>query len=147
MQTFSPTVDRIGAALKALRQTHRHDAQSEDKLSLGANCLHVVTAQLAEAGLPGEDLQPLIDLEASLRQIIAQMRGESVANRHKQRPPSEILLARGAPVIDPRRSANISTLRARLRRSPPTSGCHACSMSGSGTAGGSKDNAKVPATY
>ena len=65
MQTHSPTIDRIGAALKALRQTHGH-AQSEDKVSLGAKCLHVILAQLTEEGVPQEDLQPLNDLEASL---------------------------------------------------------------------------------
>src|SRR3990172_11792860 len=93
MQTLSPSVDRIGAALKALRQTHGHDAQSEDKISLGAKCLHVIIAQLTEEGLPQEDLQPLIDLEARLRQLMVQTQGESVANRRKRRPPSESLLA------------------------------------------------------
>ena len=34
MQTLSPSVDRIGAALKALRQAH---AQGEDKLRSGSN--------------------------------------------------------------------------------------------------------------
>ena len=47
MQALSPSVDRIGAALKALRQTHGHDAQSDDKLALGAKCLHAITVQLA----------------------------------------------------------------------------------------------------
>ena len=100
MQTLSPSVDRIGAALKALRQTHGHDAQSEDKISLGAKCLHVIIAQLTEEGVPQEDLQPLVDLEANLRQLMTQMQGESIANRRKRRPPSESLLARGAAVID-----------------------------------------------
>jgi hypothetical protein len=58
MQTLSPSIDRIGAALKALRQTHGHDAQSADKISLGAKCLHVVIAQLTKEGVPQEDLQP-----------------------------------------------------------------------------------------
>jgi hypothetical protein len=100
MQDLSLSVDRIGAALKALRQTHGHDAQSDDKLALGAECLHAITVQLAEEGLPSEDLQPLIDLEASLRQIIAPTQTESVANRRKRLPPSESLLARASAVID-----------------------------------------------
>ncbi|MEX1061270.1 MAG: hypothetical protein WED13_09660 [Methyloceanibacter sp.] len=100
MQTLSPSVDRIGAALKALRQTHGHDAQSEDKISLGAKCLHVIVAQLTEEGLPQEDLQPLIDLEAKLRQLMVQAQGEDVANRRKRRPPSDIFLARASAVID-----------------------------------------------
>lgn len=100
MQALSPSVDRIGAALKALRQTHGHDAQSDDKLALGAKCLHAITVQLAEEGLPSEDLQPLIDLEASLRQMIAPTQTESVANRRKRLPPSESLLARASAVID-----------------------------------------------
>jgi len=100
MQALSPSVDRIGAALKALRQTHGHDAQSDDKLALGAKCLHAITVQLAEEGLPSEDLQPLIDLEASLRQMIALTQTESVANRRKRLPPSESLLARASAVID-----------------------------------------------
>lgn len=99
MQTHSPTIDRIGAALKALRQTHGH-AQSEDKVSLGAKCLHVILAQLTEEGVPQEDLQPLNDLEASLRQLMAQTQGSGVANRRKRRPPSESLLARSAALID-----------------------------------------------
>lgn len=100
MQDLSLSVDRIGAALKALRQTHGHDAQSDDKLALGAKCLHAITVQLAEEGLPSEDLQPLIDLEASLRQMIALTQTESVANRRKRLPPSESLLARASAVID-----------------------------------------------
>jgi hypothetical protein len=100
MQTLSPSVDRIGAALRALRRTHGHDAEREDTLSLGAKCLHVIVAQLAEEGVPQEDLQPLIALEASLRQLMSQTQGAGVANRRKQRPPSEVLLARGAAVID-----------------------------------------------
>lgn len=100
MQTISPSVDRIGAALKALRQTHGHGGQTEDKTALGAKCLHVIITQLAEEGVPQEDLQPLIDLEASLRQLMARGQGESIANRRKWRPPSESLLARGAAVID-----------------------------------------------
>ena len=100
MQALSPSVHRIGAALKALRQTHGYCAQSEDKTLLGAKCLHVIIAQLTEEGVPQEDLQPLLDLEANLRQLMAQTQGECIANRRKRRPPSESLLARGAAVID-----------------------------------------------
>ena len=52
MRTLSPSVDRIGAALKGLRQTGTHGAQSEDKLTLELKSLHAVTAQLAEEGFP-----------------------------------------------------------------------------------------------
>jgi hypothetical protein len=50
--------------------------------------------------VPPEDLQPLSDLEARVRRFMAQTQGPSVANRRKQRPPSDLLLARGAAVID-----------------------------------------------
>lgn len=56
---------------------------------LGAQCLHVIITQLAEEGLLQEDLQPLINLEASLRRPKAQAQGGSAANRRKHRPPSE----------------------------------------------------------
>lgn len=100
MQTLSPSIDRIGAALRALRRTHGHDAEREDTLSLGAKCLHVIVAQFAEEGVPQEDLQPLIALEASLGQLMSQTQGTGAANRRKRRPPSDALLARGAAVID-----------------------------------------------
>src|SRR3954464_402852 len=100
MRTLSPSIDRIGAALKALRQTRGHGAQSEDKLTLGLKCLHAVTAQLADEGLPKEDLKPLLDLEAKLRQMSAPAHSETVSNRRKRRPPSEVLLARVSALID-----------------------------------------------
>lgn len=59
-----------------------------------------MVAQLAEEGVSQEDLQPLSDLEARVRQFMAQTQGKGVANRRKQRPPSDLLLARGAAVID-----------------------------------------------
>jgi hypothetical protein len=59
MQTLSPSIDRIGAALKALRRAEEH-APDDDKIALGAKCLHVVIAQLTEEGISQEDLQPLI---------------------------------------------------------------------------------------
>ena len=97
MRTLSPSVDRIGAALKALRQTR---AQGEDKLTFGIKCLHAVTAQLADEGLPKEDLKPLLELEARLWQMIAPLHSETVSNRRKRRPPSEVLLARVSALID-----------------------------------------------
>ena len=98
MQTLSPSADRIGAALKAVRRTQAQGATGDDKLALGTKCLHAVIAQLSEEGLPQEDLQPLIELEAILQKMKAQAQG--VANRRKRRPPSEILLARASAVID-----------------------------------------------
>ena len=38
-------------------------AQGEDKLAFGLKCLHAITAQLAEEGLPKEDLKPLLELK------------------------------------------------------------------------------------
>jgi hypothetical protein len=103
MQTLSPNLDRLGAALRALRQTHDHD--SEDKAALGAKCLAVVVSQLAQDGLAQEDLQPLIDLEACLRDRRKtggrQTEGrEGAANRRRGAAPSEAVLARVAAVID-----------------------------------------------
>jgi hypothetical protein len=100
MHTLAPSMDRLGAALRALRQVHAREPEGEDKTLLGAQCLHVIITQLAEEGLLQEDLQPLIDLEASLRQPKAQAQGGSAANRRKHRPPSESFLARVAAVID-----------------------------------------------
>jgi hypothetical protein len=100
METISPSVDRIGAALRALRRAHESDQPGNDPVALGAKCLHTVVAQLAEEGVPQEDLQPLSDLEARVRQFMAQTKGQGAANRRKQLPPSDLLLARGAAVID-----------------------------------------------
>ncbi len=100
MRMLSPPVDRIGAALKALRQARAHGVQSQDKLTLGLKCLHAVTAQLAEEGLPQEDLKPLLDLEPRVRQTLSPLHSETVSNRRKRRPPSEILLARACALID-----------------------------------------------
>jgi hypothetical protein len=99
MQTLTPSIDRLGAALRALRQTHER-GPSEDKTSLGTNCLHALIAQLGEEGLPQEDLQPLIDLETYIRQLKAQGQSEAITNRRKRQPPSDALLARAAAVID-----------------------------------------------
>ena len=100
MQTVSPSVDRIGAALKALRRAHGSDAEGQDLVALGAKCLGAILDQLAEEGIPQEDLQPLRYLEVRLHELMTQSRGQGVANRRKQRPPSDVLLARGAAVID-----------------------------------------------
>jgi hypothetical protein len=100
MQTSSPTIDRIGAALRALRRAYGPESDKKDSLPLGAKCLGAVVAQLAEEGLPQEDLQPLVELEARLEQLMAQSQGQGIANRRRQLPPSELLLARGAAVID-----------------------------------------------
>ena len=100
MQTVSPSVDRIGAALRALRRAHESDEPGNDPVALGAKCLHAVVAQLAEEGVPVEDLQPLSDLEARVRKLVGQAKGQGAANRRKQLPPSDLLLARGAAVID-----------------------------------------------
>jgi len=100
MQTSSPTIDRIGAALRALRRAYRPESDNDDSLPLGAMCLGAVVAQLAEDGMPQEDLQPLVELETQLQQLMAQAQGQGVANRRRQLPPSELLLARGAAVID-----------------------------------------------
>ena len=62
MQTLSLNLDRLGNALRALRQSH--DPSNKDKASLGVDCLALVIRQLAEEGLPKEDLQPLVELEA-----------------------------------------------------------------------------------
>ena len=45
MQSLSLNLDRFGAALKALRQTH--DPDPENKIGLGVKCLTVLIHQLA----------------------------------------------------------------------------------------------------
>jgi hypothetical protein len=101
MQTLSPTADRIGTALKALRLAHAQSPESEDKLDLGIKCLDTVIAQLSEEGVPAEDLEPLAVVDALLRRMKAEDRSQSaVANRRRGRPPSETLLARASAVID-----------------------------------------------
>jgi hypothetical protein len=100
MRTLSPSIDRIGAALKALRQARVHGARSEDKLTLGLECLRAVTAQLGEEGLPKEDLKPLLDLETRVRKTLTPLHSATLSNRRKRRPPSEVLLARASALID-----------------------------------------------
>jgi hypothetical protein len=98
MQTISPSADRLGAALRALRQTHTQDG--DDKASLGAKCLHVVIAELAAEGVSQEDLKPLADLEAFLASLKTQGDGETRRNRRRGSSPSSIFLARIAAVVD-----------------------------------------------
>jgi len=62
METLSPSSDRIGAALRALRRAH--SAEAGDQTSLAIKCLQAVIAELAADGVSAEDLQPLADLEA-----------------------------------------------------------------------------------
>ena len=50
MQTLSPSVDRLGAALRALRQAYASLPDTGDKTVLGTKCLHVLIAQLAQEG-------------------------------------------------------------------------------------------------
>jgi len=100
METLSPTVDRLGAALRALRQAYAGGPDTGDKTALGAKCLHVLIAQLAQEGVPQEDLQPLVDLETSIEALKSQAQGQGSANRRRRKPPSDILLARLAAVID-----------------------------------------------
>ena len=98
METPSPSVDRIAAALRALRQTQ----DAGDTTSLGLKCLRAVIAQLAGEGIPPEDLQPLVDLEAHLdgAKQSAQSEPETLRDRRHSSAPSSTLLARAAAVID-----------------------------------------------
>ena len=100
MQTLSPSVDRLGATLRALRQAYAGGSDEGDKTALGAKCLHVLIAQLAQEGVPQEDLQPLVDLEAGIEALKSQTQGQGSANRRRRKSPSDILLARLAVVID-----------------------------------------------
>lgn len=100
METLSPSLDRIGAALKALRHAHARDPGGDDETALGLKCLHAVVAQLAEDGLAPEDLRPLTDLEEKLRQAGQGAPGAPRVERRKGRPPSEVFLARVAAIID-----------------------------------------------
>lgn len=98
--TLPPSIDRLGAALRALRQAYAPRPDSEDKTSLGTKCLHVLIAQLAEEGVPQEDLQPLVDLQTGIEALRARAQGEGTANRRRRKPPSDPYLARMSAVID-----------------------------------------------
>lgn len=103
-------MDRLGAALRALRQTYSGQGSEAD---LGAKCLAVVLNSLAEEGLAPEDLAPLRALADSVQQApraaaAQQASGPAAApekpaveaERRKRRPPSDALLARVSAVID-----------------------------------------------
>jgi hypothetical protein len=108
MQMPPPPVDRLGAALRALRQAYAGGSATEDKTALGAKCLHVLIAQLAQEGIAQEDLQPLIDLETGIEALKSQAQEalkpqaqvDSAPDRRRQRPPSDMFLARVAATID-----------------------------------------------
>jgi hypothetical protein len=91
-------MDRIGAALRALRNAQAPG--DEDETTLGLKCLHAVVGQLAEEGLAAEDLKPLADLDALLRGRGGQAAGAKQSERRKGRAPSEVFLARVAALVD-----------------------------------------------
>lgn len=100
METVSPSANRIGAALRALRDTHT--AEDGDIAALGAKCLRAVITQLAADGVRAEDLQPLVELQDHLG-TVKQKRQQSpleLRDRRHGSSPSPILLARAAAVID-----------------------------------------------
>ena len=100
MQAPPGHLDRLGARLRELRlrQTH-HATNGADRLLLGAECLSAVVRGLAEEGLPREDLQPLLDLAAELRELVPAAAAMS-AERRAGRPPTDAMLGRVAAVID-----------------------------------------------
>jgi hypothetical protein len=105
--TLTPNAERLSAALKALRLTHDHDGKPDDKKDLAVKCLRVVLAQLFEEGVPQDELQPLIDLQAELMQKPQELMQKpqetgAPAGRERRRGtgPSETLLARASAVID-----------------------------------------------
>lgn len=100
MEATSPSADRIGAALRALRRTHSDDPG--DKAALGLKCLQAVIAELVSDGVSPEDLQPLTDLQPLVAE--PKVSSASAPDRRRDRrhssPPSPILLARAAVVLD-----------------------------------------------
>lgn len=108
MEAASPSADRIGAALRALRETHTPN--DGDAAALGAKCLRAVIAQLGADGVSQADLQPLADLAAQVGKdkdahaapkAVEPKAPESVGyERRHGLSPSPILLARAAAVID-----------------------------------------------
>jgi len=114
MEAHSPSADRIGAALRALRRTHSDDAG--DAAALGLKCLQAVVAELAADGVSAEDLQPLADLQGRLARrqsdSAGSVSGPSAAPTSSAAPigtkrdrrhgtaPSPTLLARAAVIID-----------------------------------------------
>ena len=116
METLSPSSDRIGAALRALRRAH--SAEAGDQTSLAIKCLQAVIAELAADGVSAEDLQPLADLEALVAggahaaaspspspspapsPSPSSNAAETKRDRRHSSAPSETLLARAAVLID-----------------------------------------------
>lgn len=93
-------LERLGARLRELRlrQPH-HAANCSERLLLGAECLSAVVRGLAEEGLRREDLQPLLDLAAELREHIPPAALAAPETRGAM-PPTDAMLARVAAVID-----------------------------------------------
>jgi len=106
METLSPSADRIGAALRALRRAY--SAETGDKTSLAIKCLQAVIAELEADGVSAEDLQPLADLEglvaggehAAASPSPSPSPTEPERDRRHSSAPSETLLARAAVLID-----------------------------------------------
>jgi hypothetical protein len=100
MQMPPGHLDRLGARLRELRlrQAH-HAANGAEKLLLGAECLSAVVRGLAEEGLKRDDLQPLLDLAAELREQVPAA-SAMCAETRAERPPTDAMLARVAAVID-----------------------------------------------
>lgn len=112
MHTLPKHLHRLGAALRDLRLRQNHHAASVgDRLLLGVECLSAVVHQLGREGLPKEDLQPLVDLEAEIReQLPPTLAGTgakgatpaipSFREPHTPKPPTDAMLGRIAAVID-----------------------------------------------
>jgi hypothetical protein len=101
METFSPSADRIGAALRALRDTHA--TEDGDVAALGAKCLRAVITQLAADGVSADDLRPLVDLQIHLgdmRKSPQPIPAAKTRERRHSSAPSPVLLARAAAVLD-----------------------------------------------
>jgi hypothetical protein len=109
METLSPSSERIGAALRALRRAYA--AEAGDKTSLSIKCLQAVIAELEADGVSAEDLQPLADLEGLVaggeRRAAATPSASPSADggvpqrdRRHSSAPSGTLLARAAVLID-----------------------------------------------
>ena len=101
METRSPSADRIGAALRALRDTH--SSEDGDVAALGAKCLRAVITQLAADGVSADDLRPLVDLQVHLgdaRKPLQPVPAATTRDRRHSSAPSPVLLARAVVVID-----------------------------------------------
>jgi hypothetical protein len=100
MQMPPGHLDRLGMRLRELRLRQAHPAANgAEKLLLGAECLSAMVRGLAEEGLPREDLQPLLDLAAELREQVPAA-ASMCAERRVERAPTDAMLARVAAVID-----------------------------------------------